>query len=385
MALPVPQNVDPSLLDDFVIEFEEAYVFCENILVELEKNPDNQDLVNQLFRSIHTVKGNLTFIAYNAALPLLQSVEDVLTGIRNQDFPFTSSISDVVLLSLDRNKSLIDELAKGVDSGITPEILNHISAVISKISTASDNERDAFIQTAIVELDPSTMVHSLVKPEEAAAQEPPDSELTDSRILKALTNYQVTIDEDLLFFIKLMHPLEHRSTYWAGRSLRLLMLALGMNRAAGQIVDPGQLSAAVLMHDISMAFLPTDILHKKGPLTPEERMIIQQHAHSSHEMLVRMQKWNDAALMVLQHHERSDSQGYPSGLAEDDICDGAKILSIIDAYDAITHERAHTTQVKRPFIRAVLEINSQSGAQFSPFWIEIFNVIVKKLHQLKLV
>ncbi|MCP5208900.1 MAG: HD domain-containing protein [Hahellaceae bacterium] len=384
MALPVPQNVDPGLLDDFILEFEEAYVFCENKLVELEKSPGDQDMINQLFRSVHTVKGNLTFIAFESAIPLLQSVEDVLTGIRSNDFPFTSSISDVVLLSLDKTKAMIDELGGHGDSGLTVEIIAHISQLISRIASASERERDAFIQAAIIELDPTTMVHRLAKPEEAVA-EPPESEFTDSRILKALTNYNVTIDEDLLFFIKLMHPLEHRSSYWAGRSLRLLMLALGMNRAAGNSVDARQLAAAVLMHDISMAFLPTEILHKKGPLTQDERMIIQQHAHSSNELLLRMQQWDLAARMVQEHHERSDGEGYPAGLKEDEICDGAKILSIIDAYDAITHERAHTTKVKRPFIRAVLEINSQSGAQFSPKWIEIFNVIVKKLHQLKLV
>ncbi len=384
MALPVPQNVDPGLLDDFILEFEEAYVFCENKLVELEKSPGDQDMINQLFRTVHTVKGNLTFIAFDSAIPLLQSVEDVLTGIRSNDFPFTSSISDVVLLSLDKTKAMIDELGGHGDSGLTVEIIAHISQLISRIASASERERDAFIQAAIIELDPTTMVHRLAKPEEVVA-EPPESEFTDSRILKALTNYNVTIDEDLLFFIKLMHPLEHRSSYWAGRSLRLLMLALGMNRAAGDTVDSRQLAAAVLMHDISMAFLPTEILHKKGPLTQDERMIIQQHAHSSNEMLLRMQQWDLAARMVQEHHERSDGEGYPAGLKEDDICDGAKILSIIDAYDAITHERAHTTKVKRPFIRAVLEINSQSGAQFSPKWIEIFNVIVKKLHQLKLV
>lgn len=384
MALPAPQNLDPGLLEDFILEFDEAYVFCENKLVELERDPKNQDLINQLFRSIHTVKGNLTFIAFNSAIPLLQSVEDVLMGVRNNDFLFTSPISDVVLLSLDKTKALIDELGGHGDSGITLDILTHISKLISRVASASDIERDAFIHAAIVELDPSTMVHRLEKTEETTA-EPPESELTDSRILKALTNYGVTIDEDLLFFIKLMHPLEHRSAYWAGRSLRLLMLALGMNRAAGSPVDSAQLAAAVLMHDISMAFLPTEILHRKGPLTEDERMIIQQHTHSSYELLSRLQQWDEAAKMTLEHHERSDGSGYPAGLGEDTICDGAKILSIIDAYDAITHERAHTTKVKRPFIRAVLEINSQSGAQFSPKWIEIFNVIVKKLHQLKLV
>lgn len=149
MALPVPQNVDPGLLDDFILEFEEAYVFCENKLVELEKSPGDQDMINQLFRSVHTVKGNLTFIAFESAIPLLQSVEDVLTGIRSNDFPFTSSISDVVLLSLDKTKAMIDELGGHGDSGLTVEIIAHISQLISRIASASERERDAFIQAWI--------------------------------------------------------------------------------------------------------------------------------------------------------------------------------------------------------------------------------------------
>jgi HD-GYP domain-containing protein (c-di-GMP phosphodiesterase class II) len=98
-------------------------------------------------------------------------------------------------------------------------------------------------------------------------------------------------------------------------------------------------------------------------------------------MLNKMQKWDEAATITYQHHERVDGKGYPEGLTENQIHDGAKILSIIDAFDAITQSRAYAASVKRPFIRAVLEINSQVGTQFSSVWVERFNLIVKKLHQ----
>ncbi len=401
MALPTPKNVDPSLLDDFAIEFNEAYEFCESKLVDLEGDPDDTELVNQLFRSVHTVKGNLTFIAFDSAIPLLQGVEDVLTGIRDGELPFTSSLSDLVLLSLDRTKAMVDEIGGKSDSGLTAEMVQHIGQLISRVATASDLEREAFIHTAIVELDPSTVAVDPGKTNYELAPSPDDQTTTpestqsqpqsspalphaDDRILKLLDTYSVAVDEDILFFLSLMKPMEARSEYWSGRCMRILLLALGVNRAAGNPVDATQLTAAVIMHDISMAFLPLAILHKTDQLSGQERSVIQQHVHSSHELLTRMQKWGEAAQMVLQHHERPDGNGYPAGLKEDDICDGAKLLAIADSFDAITHNRAYTTKVKRPFIRAVLEINSNAGTQFSSKWVDVFNPVVKKLNSLNL-
>ncbi|MCG8613737.1 MAG: Hpt domain-containing protein, partial [Pseudomonadales bacterium] len=126
MALPAPANYDPNLLDDFMVEFEEAHEFSENILVELEKHPADEELLHKLFRSVHTIKGNLTFIGFQILVPLLQSVEDILSAVRNEEFSFTREISDVVLLSLDRTKELIAELSGGDDSGTTESSLDHL-------------------------------------------------------------------------------------------------------------------------------------------------------------------------------------------------------------------------------------------------------------------
>ena len=81
---------------------------------------------------------------------------------------------------------------------------------------------------------------------------------------------------------------------------------------------------------------------------------------------------------MLHHHERCDGSGYPKGLPGSEISPGAKILAIADTFDACCYARAYKTDQKRPLIRAVLEINQQSGSQFDSAWVEIFNQIAKQ-------
>jgi HD-GYP domain-containing protein (c-di-GMP phosphodiesterase class II) len=170
-----------------------------------------------------------------------------------------------------------------------------------------------------------------------------------------------------------MNASEQRSPFWHGRGLRLLDLALGMNEAADQPVNPAQLAAAVCLHDLGMAFLPLDLLHKDSPLSREERRQMQSHPRQACELLKRMPTWSVASEIILQHQEHADGSGYPKGLKEAEIHPGALLLSIADTFDARTHERAHQTLSKRPRLRAILEINNLSGLQFSGYWVEVFN------------
>ena len=94
-----------------------------------------------------------------------------------------------------------------------------------------------------------------------------------------------------------------------------------------------------------------------------------------------MKQWRQAAEMVLQHHERMDGTGYPYGLKESEICEGAKILAIVDAIDARTHERAHMTLLKRPLLRAAMEIGKHSEKQFSSYWADIFKSVFQKMRK----
>ncbi|EAT10975.1 HD-GYP domain-containing protein, partial [Bermanella marisrubri] len=71
---------------------------------------------------------------------------------------------------------------------------------------------------------------------------------------------------------------------------------------------------------------------------------------------------------------------YPNQLTGDEIHDGAKILSIIDSFEAITQGRNYQTSQQRPIMRAIMEINQYAGTQYCPKWVKHFNRAVKQLH-----
>jgi len=121
-------------------------------------------------------------------------------------------------------------------------------------------------------------------------------------------------------------------------------------------------------------------LHKDGKLNAEELKLIRTHPQVGHDMLIRMAGWDEAAEIVLHHHERFDGTGYPDKLKNGEISKGAEILAIADTFDARTHEHVYSKNLKRPFIRSILELNQCAGNQLDEHWVNIFNVVIKKLH-----
>jgi HD-GYP domain-containing protein (c-di-GMP phosphodiesterase class II) len=179
-------------------------------------------------------------------------------------------------------------------------------------------------------------------------------------------------NEDLGFLLGVAVNLEQRSNKWLNRTPRSLKLALTMNRLAGYSVDNEQLAAAVLAHDIGMGFLPYNVLNKSGPLTAKERKTMQAHIKSAADLIHRMQSWDQARDMILSHHERVDGSGYPNKRAADEICNGAKILSIVDAF---------TAQGSTNVMHGVMEIHRHSGTHFSNVWVQHFDTAVKSEYQ----
>lgn len=377
MTLIIHTDTTQDVINDFANEFYDAYELCEIKLVELENNPTNKDIINLIFRSIHSVKGNLSFVGLQPLLPLLQSIEDLLSKLRDGSLLFSVSLSDVILLSIDQTKSVIDELTGKRPSSLTTRLIDDIRESISKILDASPDELQPAINTAINTLAPETIVSQEDLPAEAPSQKPPLSK--SHHLIKVLDRYNIVVNQDIELMMSLVLPFEQRSPFWHGKCVRQLLLTLGMNAFSGNKVNPTQLAAATLMHDFGMCFLPIDILHKTSEYSAKEKKQIQQHPRTAYELLTKLHHWDEAAEMVYQHHEHMNGLGYPHKLLDSEISDGAKIISIVDTFDAIMHDRAHIERVKRPFIRAILEINRYSDTQFSSEWVDIFNQFAQKL------
>lgn len=360
------QALDDELIADFFQDFREAYERCERSLLALEAQPLDSQLTNDLFRSVHTIKGNLIYIGLKQLSPLLQSVEDVLEELRAKRLSYNEQLSDVVLLAMDLTNRLIQEHLFQENPSESTKAFSHICEAITQITERPAEQRADAIYQAILALDPNTNTLPPIQLDMANAAIP-------EPINRLLVNYGVVANPDLDFFALLMPVIEQRSHFWQDRSWRLAELALKMNDAAGRLVDPSQLAAAVYMHDVGMAFLPDELLHKENDFNSQDKRQIQAHVRLSADLLHRMKHWQEAAEIVLQHHEHCDGHGYPKQLVEAEICHGAKILAIADAFDSCMHGRSHQTNLKRPLIRSVLEVNRYAGSQFSQFWVNIFN------------
>lgn len=379
---PLEPYKDEELMAEFFVDFKEAHEQCTNVLIQLETDSDNVPLLNQLFRSVHTIKGNLIYVGLKEISPLLQSVEDILDAIRARELAYDSALSDVIILAMDCTKNLVKAKINGKTTRFHSRLFKAACKGISNIATVASNKRNQAIRDAILLLDPSTQIANLssrrTEQKKTPDNQPSAEEKSTRRLLK---KYGVRMDDDMQLFLSLARPTEERSHYWRGRTFRLLEIGLAMNDAANCPVPKEQLAAAILMHDVGMAFLPLDILHKKSPLTAKELKVMSSHPKTGADLIKKMGDWSCAADIVLQHHEHIDGSGYPKGLTSIEICDGAKILSIIDTFDARTHERAHTAKMKRPFIRALLEINKCAGTHFSQKWVEVFNDVIRTLPQ----
>jgi putative two-component system response regulator len=146
-------------------------------------------------------------------------------------------------------------------------------------------------------------------------------------------------------------------------------------------LDPDQvqlLRLAAPMHDVGKIGTPDEILRKPGPLTAEERRVMEHHTWVGHEILVDSQSelLRLAATIALTHHERYDGSGYPQGLVGREIPLEGRITAVADVFDALLSDRVYRPALSADETMDVLK--EGSGAQFDP---EIVDLLLTHLNR----
>jgi len=156
-----------------------------------------------------------------------------------------------------------------------------------------------------------------------------------------------------------------------GTSRRAARLAMDLGRRLGltrrQILA---LQYACLIHDVGMTAIDSTIVRKAGPLTEQEREIVESHPGQGVDLLEPFLSADDLDEIVRYHHERVDGTGYPSGLTGEHIPLPARILAIVDAYDAMTSDRAW--RGARSPAEAAAELIDNAGTQFDAEVVQTF-------------
>jgi diguanylate cyclase (GGDEF)-like protein len=145
---------------------------------------------------------------------------------------------------------------------------------------------------------------------------------------------------------------------------------LGLDEQEGSI-----LRLASLLHDIGKLVIPDEVLRKPSELNDDEWAVMKQHPRSARHILSHMHSVADAIPAIEHHHERYDGLGYPAGLAGERIPLASRILTVTDAFDAMTSDRPYRKAMSVE--DAIAELRANAGTQFDPKIVDAFVKLIE--------
>lgn len=164
----------------------------------------------------------------------------------------------------------------------------------------------------------------------------------------------------------LLTKLKHKDHYTAEHSINVSVLAAALGKHLGMLEEEIRtLGLCGLLHDVGKMRIPNTVLNKPGTLTPDEHALMRSHAGLGRDILINVNGVNHAAIDVAyNHHERLDGKGYPRGLRGSQIPHFAKVVAVVDTYDAITSTRCYDGA--RSSLEALEILYRMRDRQFDP-------------------
>jgi putative two-component system response regulator len=214
---------------------------------------------------------------------------------------------------------------------------------------------DDFISYPLNRLELVTRIHSLLR----------------------IKEYHADLEETQNVICALALALEAKDRYTRGHSQRVGDLARTFALYVGlRPSDAERIRIAGLLHDIGKIAVPESLLNKQGPLTREEFMRVIDHPVIGEEMVRPLTTLSSVLKLIRHHHERYDGRGYPDGLRGDAIPYEVRLLSIVDAYDALTSHRAYRpAPLTHEAALATLRRES-AGGKWDPQMVEQFSAML---------
>ena len=196
------------------------------------------------------------------------------------------------------------------------------------------------------------------------------------RLAEDLSTANDTLERaNLSFAAALVATLDARDRYTAGHSAAVAIYSrdiaarMGLNEA-----DQQRAHLAGLVHDIGKIGLPPGLLEKEGPLTLEERRLMQTHSEIGEGILAKVDDYAEIAEIVRHHHERVDGNGYPDNLDGAEMPILSRVIAVADAYNAMTSDRPYREAM--PSRVARMRLAQAVGSQFDTSVVAAFEAIL---------
>ncbi|ADZ92243.1 HD domain-containing phosphohydrolase [Marinomonas mediterranea] len=349
--------LDKELKDDLLECYQEAQQEIEEVINDIEDNGFSFDKLDNLFRSLHSMKGNCSVCFLDPLVDALHRLEEIVDGMRGGYIKYDYHLGALINVVIERVYALLLDLYKyhGADTAQIQLIQSHLDSIYAE---EDDSQRPEMAEAFIAIL-------------EDGANEEDDEDASKSFVVKV--EFTETQQADIDLFKEFSTRLNRLLGYSPERGERILKLAQLINNECARPVDPVQLSAAAYMHNMGMAM----ILKCKDDEAAREQAE-RNHPLIGAQLLSKHPGWDDATAMVSAYQERFDGTGYPEGLVGPLIPQGAVILAMAVKFIDIVWGKSGD-EYKKSAMRAIQKVNQQSGKRFPPHLIDSFNKGIRKV------
>lgn len=270
-------------------------------------------------------------------------VRTILTNMPHDCLVYRGYDAEIVVVCPDLNEQDMNKHIKKV-------IKSSNEAVVYGVASTTDS-----------------FVHADIPPENVSVQDVLNEAELDLNIKKMLTN-ESSRSESLSSLVRALEQVDQDTEEHVKRT-RKMGIALG-KRLGLSDTQLSALELLCLLHDIGKIAVPLDILNKPGKLTDAEWEALRSHPVKGYQIAIAAKELRPIAACIKYHHERWDGRGYPSQLKGEEIPVLSRIISIVDAYDAMVNDRCYRRALS-PQV-AMQEIKDNAGTQFDPQIAEIF-------------
>ena len=389
---------------DYITKPIEREILINTVKRALEKKRLN-DQIKEYQRNLELKVREQTktiFAVYKFANQLnsMDSLEDVVNSVVNfvADFLFSKRVSVMLLdekgdyLTIKGASGLEEEIVKKTrikrGEAIAGKVLETRKAVIVNDISSMKTESDRYsayksfisfplIQVALKTTDLSLGILNVTNRFGDQPYTKEDLENLDfiaDTASVAINNQLKSIEIEKSYFRTmkaLAAAVEEKDRYTRGHSDRVKTYAVELARRLGLPSETiSTIEYACVLHDIGKIGIPDSIIQKDRGLTDEEYRQIKEHPAKGEKIIQVIPFLEPAQSIIRHHHERLDGTGYPDGMKGKEIELGARIIAIVDTYDAMTTERPY----RGPFPKdhAISVLKEQKGKQFDPELVDIF-------------
>ncbi|RDL43903.1 phosphohydrolase [Marinomonas piezotolerans] len=349
--------LDKELKDDLLECYLEAQQEIESIINDIEETGFSHEKLDNLFRSLHSMKGNCSVCFLDPLVDALHRLEEIVDGMRGGYIEYDSVLGELINTVLDKILLLFNQLHQhhGADS----KLLNLLQSYLDKIYAQEEQSQRCHYADELLRLlsdDPAPTATTASEDDLIIRVEYTDAQLSD-------------IEQFRQFSARLNRLLG----YAPERGERILKLCQLINNECRNPEDKAQLAAAAYMHNMGMAMILKCQDDEEAKLRAE-----RNHPMVGAQLLSKHAGWELAIDIVSSYKERFDGTGYPEGLVGGMIPQGAFILSMAVQFIDVVWGKSGD-EYKKSAMRAIQKVNFESGKGIPPHLVDSFNLAVRKL------